>query len=131
MQKTNPIARSTAPRRSRAEWTAEVARWRRSGLGAAEYAAERGLKRSTLLWWSCQLGLALAGPSPGTRASTSSVAFLPLRVREESSAPMPRVTSARIEVLLRNGRRIRVIGDVDAELLARVIEAAEGGPDRC
>jgi len=40
------LARSA--RRSHAEWTADAIRWRKSGPGSAEYAAERGLKRSSL-----------------------------------------------------------------------------------
>ncbi len=44
---------------------------------------------------------------------------------------MPPATRGRIEILLRNGRRVRVIGDIEVERLARVIAAAEGGAVRC
>ncbi len=37
------------------DWAAEVSAWRRSGLTAAEYTQERGLKLSTLRYWSCKV----------------------------------------------------------------------------
>jgi hypothetical protein len=33
-----------------------VARWRRSGLTAREFAEREGLSGKTLAWWSCTLG---------------------------------------------------------------------------
>lgn len=116
-----------AERRSREDWTAEVSRWRRSGLGAAQYAAERGLKKSTLLWWSCQLGPILSEPTKRKDPNAATpVTFLPVHVREE---PMPRGranSTGRIEVVLCNGRRVRIRGEVDCEQLALVLEAADG-----
>lgn len=37
------------------EWSARVADWRASGLSAAKYCAERGIRTKTLLWWSSRL----------------------------------------------------------------------------
>ena len=123
MQNTGTVSARRA-RRSRAEWTADVVRWRKSGLGSAEYAAEHGLERSSLLWWSSQLGPNIdereAHPS-----SAAPVAFVPLRVREDKvavEAPAP----GYIEVVLNNGRRVRVTGAVDGAELARVVAAVEG-----
>jgi hypothetical protein len=100
-------------------------RWRKSGLGSAEYAAEHGLERARLLWWS-----SLLGPNIGEREapppSAAPVAFVPLRVREDKvavEAPAP----GYIEVVLNNGRRVRVTGVVDGAELARVVAAVEGG----
>jgi hypothetical protein len=112
-------------RRSRAEWTAEVIQWRKSGLGSAEYAKQRDLKRGTLLWWARQLGDASEARSAATRPTATPVTFVPLRVREEqveagSTGP------GSIEVILCNGRRVRVAGAVDGGTLARVLDAAEG-----
>jgi hypothetical protein len=113
-------------RRSRAEWTAEVVRWRKSGLGSAEYAATRELKRSSLLWWSSQVG-ASAVDRTAKRVSASSTAFVPLRVREDKSDGEG-VASGRgsIEVILSNGRCVRVTGAVDTAELVRVLNAVEG-----
>jgi len=58
------------------------------------------------------------------------VTFLPLRVREgqadAQTAPSPPQSSS-IEVILCNGRRVRIAGAVDSVALARVLDAAEGG----
>lgn len=113
-------------RRSREEWTAEVVRWRRSGLSSAEYAAEHGLNRGRLMWWSWQLGAA-AVDRAASRRCTAPAAFVPLRVREENLATEMVAPGGCIEVILGNGRRIRVVGAVDAAGLARVITAVEGG----
>lgn len=116
------------PRRTRSEWACEVAQWRGSGRSAAEYARERGLKHGTLLWWSTQLKRE-PKQEAAERADAPAVAFLPLRVR----SPRPAASASEaacVEVILGNGRRVRVVGEVDVAQLARVLAAAEGG-ERC
>lgn len=49
------------PKRSRAEWTKVVAKYRASGLTAEVFAARHDLNVSTLRWWSAEIGS--AGPS--------------------------------------------------------------------
>jgi hypothetical protein len=118
------IAPAKRARRTRAEWTVEVARWRKSGLGSAEYATQRGLKRGTLLWWSRQVGAVSVADGPVGAAGVKPVTFVPLRVREEHAEVS--TGQGAIEVILRNGRRVRIAGAVDGGILARVIDAAEG-----
>lgn len=112
-------------RRSRAEWTSEVIRWRGSGLSAAEYAKQRGLNRGTLLWWSRKVGRSDAEQPTMPRAAAAPVTFVPVRVREE---PLEATSLGQgsIEVILCNGRRVRIAGAVDGGTLARVLDAAEG-----
>ena len=117
MSKTESSPRRA--RRSRWEWSAEIARWERSGLSATAYAARHDLSRSTLFWWSTHLrGTSVATASPDT------VSFLPVRVRPTAPAAAPGFA---LEVTLRNGRTVRTHGDVDAFRLARVLDAIEGG----
>ena len=110
--------------RPRSEWVEEVGRWRRSGQRAAEYAALHGLHPGTLAVWGNKLGRATttAGRAPESR-------FLAVRV-----ADRPRETRAaergEIEVVLANGRCVRVRGDVPSEVVARVLDVAERG-GRC
>jgi hypothetical protein len=59
-------------------------RWRKSGVGSAEYAAQHDLKRARLLWWSAQVGKNAADRTP-SRVLTAPTAFVPLRVREAES----------------------------------------------
>lgn len=113
-----------AARRSREEWVAEIARWRRSGLGSAEYAQQHGLNRSTLLGWSFKVGAASVEHATQPPPSAP-VAFLPVRIRERQDAVL--ATASRIEIVLANGRSVRVAGAVDVGDLSRVLAAAEGG----
>lgn len=48
------------PKRSRAEWTKVVAKYRASGLTAEVFAARHDLNVSTLRWWSAEIGSASA-----------------------------------------------------------------------
>lgn len=120
-----------AQRRSRAEWAAEIAQWRQSGLSAGEYAEAHGLKRSTLCWWSSKLGGELSTSSspklPGKPISAATP-FLPLRVSGVGPAECARDHSAgELEIALPNGLVVRVRGEVSSALLSRVLEVAERG----
>lgn len=113
-------------RRTRAEWTVEVSRWRKSGLGSAEYATQRGLKRGTLLWWSRQIGAGGLAESAVATAAVNPVTFVPVRVREEHEEAAKSTGQGTLEVILCNGRRVRIAGAVDGGILACVLDAAEG-----
>lgn len=111
-----------AARRSREEWIAEIARWRKSGLGSAEYAQQQGLNRSTLLGWSFKVGAVATQPE-----SSAPVGFVPVRVREQQTGKVATSNASRIEIVLANGRTVRVAGGVDVGELARVIDVVDGG----
>jgi hypothetical protein len=105
-------------RRTRSEWTIEVARWRQSGLTASAYSIRNGLSVASLRWWSSQLR---TSPSTG-----SALRFVPLRVAlngRTEQAPFA------LDVVLRNGRTVRVRSDVDAMRLACLLDALEGGAE--
>jgi transposase len=107
-------ARQRKPR-SPLEWGAEVARWKRSGMTATEYAARHGISRSSLFAWSKHV----CG-----RRDTPASSFVPLRV---AAAKAPIATPFSLEITLRNGRTLRTHGDVDAARLACVVDALDGG----
>ena len=44
------------PKRSRAEWTRVVAKYRASGLTAEAFASRHDLNVSTLRWWGAEIG---------------------------------------------------------------------------
>jgi hypothetical protein len=98
-----------AQRASREEWVRRVASWRRSGETANVFAARYGWNPGNLRWWS----------SEERRSRGDSVAFV------EVTAAEPLRTKSCIDVLLANGRRLRVRGDVDAETVARLARALE------
>jgi hypothetical protein len=94
------------PRLTRAEWAKRVASWRRSGESARIFADRHGWKTTTLRWWSYQLG--------------RDVEFV-----EVTSAPVAPRSRATIEIVLGNGRRLRVRGDIDAAAVATLARALE------
>ena len=120
--KTRPVK---ASRRSREQWAAEIANWRKSGLNSAEYAEQHGLNRSTLLGWSFKVGSADVGRAT-PRESNAPVHFLPVHVREQQAAKETATAASRIEIVLANGRTVRITGAVDGGELAGVLAAAEG-----
>ena len=107
------------PRRSREQWAIEVERWRRSGQTAAVYAAAHGLHEGTLAGWAAKLG------SRRTEHKEAQERFLPVRV----VPPVRPAKRAALEVVLRNGRRIRIEDGFDRELLARLIAVVEGSAE--
>lgn len=101
-------------RESRDVWQRRVARWAKSGLSRAEFAAREGVKPETLAWWRWALGVA----KPSTALVKREVAF----VEVEPVAIEPR---ERIEVALSNGRVVRVPSRFDEQELGRVLVIAE------
>jgi transposase len=107
---------------TRAEWADRVARWEASGLSAAAFAAREGLAAKRLVWWRWKLR-----SSPMT-PSVTAIDFLPARIVDASSR-LPSAASP-IEIVLPNGRVVRVPAGFDAAELERVLAVA-AGPDAC
>ena len=98
-------------RGTRAEWAERVRRWRASGLTAREFAAQHRLKRSTLVWWSSALA----------RASRAGPPFVEVVRPPQGAAP----DDGLLEVVLRDGLRVRVSGSFDPAVLLRLLAALE------
>jgi hypothetical protein len=104
-------------RRSAAEWSQIVKRWRASGLSAREYAERDGLVASTLSWWGTRVGGRSAGRDKRRGAVPGPSSFTELRVvagRPEWSV---------IEVAGPRGLVVRVRGEVEERALLRVLRA--------
>ena len=103
-----------AQRRTAAEWTEIVGRWRASGSSARAFGDAHGLKASTLSWWGAQLGRRKVMPDGAPQEGPG---FTRLRV-------VPgKVASGCIEVHSRSGLWVRVGGVVDPDALASVLRA--------
>lgn len=113
-------------------WKERLERWAKSGVGAEQFAVREGVKPAALKWWRWRLGgedrkkgpeptaVATASPTPPQRVGARPV-FVEV---EAASTPAP-TESARYEVVLGNGRVVRVpVGFSDGEL-ARVLVIAE------
>lgn len=121
MSNTQTVKRAgKRPSRSRPEWLSEVQQWRQSGQSASEYARAHDLDAGTLAWWASRFKKE-AG-IPRVRRNKPKPAFLAVQVRQ-SRAPL----EGTFEVVLANGRCVRVSGDFDVERVSRLLAAAEGG----
>jgi transposase len=109
---------------TRSDWAERVGRWQRSGLGAGEFAEREGVNPRRLVWWRWKLRAAPPSPPP----PTPEVRFLPVHV--VSSASGPSGAGVALEVVLPNGRVVRVAPGFDPGMLESVLLIASGGA-RC
>jgi hypothetical protein len=99
-------------RETRAEWARRIEEWSSSGLTGAEFAAEVGVKESTLRHWKWQL-------DRKARSRARKPTFVRVAPVEVRAVP---VVVEPIEIVLRGGIRIRVPERFDAGALRRVLE---------
>jgi hypothetical protein len=94
---------------SRDEWARRVRDWEASGLSAADYGRRRHLRPGALTWWRWKL----------SHDEATSPAFVEVHVVDDvADAPS-------VEVVLTNGRIVRVPPSFDDDALARVMSLAE------
>ena len=86
-------------------------------LTAREFAAANGLRADSLYRWSWEQRRMPETPLQRT-------GFTEVRLTEATTAA-PRATSQQFELVLRNGRTLRVFGDVDPSRLRAWVEALE------
>jgi len=112
-------------RRDAQEWSRLVRKWKRSGLGRAEFAARHGVAASTLSWWKWRLDRAhahAAAAATTTRREQDSSAVKLVRVElgggETEEAP------ARLawELESPSGHTLRVYEGAGGESLRAAIE---------
>jgi len=120
-------------------WAKRVERWADSGLTAKEFAAETGLNANTLMHWKWRLGAEARRRERAPRPIVEPVRFVevtpPAPAAQElaSAAPAdpppppvaPALGDEPLEVILRDGLRIRVPVQFDASTLRRVVAALE------
>jgi transposase-like protein len=89
-------------------WRRMVRRRARSGLSVRAWCLKHNLQQSAFYWWRREMARRDTGqPAP---------VLVPVRLTEDSSAKADPV----IEILLANGRRVRVHGPVDQQALAYI-----------
>lgn len=92
----------------RETWATRVSEWKRIGPTAADYAERKGLKASTLTWWSSELGRAAAISQPP--------AVQVLVAQRSASA---------LEVVQPSGVKIAMPVDFDEATLGRLLTLLE------
>jgi len=99
-------------RATRGEWAARVARWERSGLTRAQFAARERINARTLSFWKWKLGAA-ATVRPASRA----VSFVELVGTTSGGSAL--------ELVLPAGYRISVAPGFDAATLRTLLTVLE------
>ena len=94
-----------------------LARYRRSGVGAVQFAQEHGIPAGRLHYWIYQKGR--TRPSPSLRASLSKPVFQELEV----GTMLPVVDGWVAEVNLPGGLAIRLSQKATAEWIGSVVQA--------
>ena len=92
------------------EGRALVRRWEESGQSAQEFCQAEEIKPQRLGYWRARLG--------GDGGNVAEPRFIPVRIKDTRS-------EGSLEVVLKSGRLVRVLGAVDGERVRAVIEAAE------
>ena len=105
-----------------------VAEWRRSGQSAAEFGGRRGISQWVLYSWVKQVGAGAKGRRQKRRAVRSSttgeaLGFIPVRLVGDGHADSPARTEGAVEIQLRGGDVVRVVGEVSTERLRAVVMA--------
>jgi transposase-like protein len=127
----------------RAYWEEVVRRWQESGQSVRGYCRAEGLRESAFFFWRRKLErrgqpseakgpprlpppLASAVPALKRRSSSPRgvPAFLPVRVTSGGPAEAPRG----VEIVLTNGRLVRVGAGFDRQTLAEVLAVLEVRP---
>ena len=120
---------------AREEWAKRVERWRDSGLGCAEFAAELGVNARTLTYWKWVLGKEARGEKRVWKARKARAPRVPRPATSEPPGSIPVKTGlvevqasprdGRFELELGAGRRLRVPMSFDAAELRRLIDVLE------
>jgi hypothetical protein len=106
-------------RRAAAEWSSIIERWRASGLTARAFSEEAGVAMASLYLWRKQLGTSVRQDAATEGALKPSAAFSEIRLAATQSH------GGRVEIVARNGRVVRVDGDVSVQTLRSVLMAVE------
>lgn len=106
-------------RRSREEIGRLVAEFRSCGLSQRRFALSRGLNPVTFGFWLRRLGGLVTTRETGR-------ALVPVRIRE-SQFPSRAASCHGVEVVLRNGRVLRVPADLEGDRLASLADILEAG----
>ncbi|MBI2307910.1 MAG: hypothetical protein HYU78_11475 [Rhodocyclales bacterium] len=111
-------------RTDRTEWLQRLERWRRSGIDLRAFAAQERLSFRRMAWWRWRLtrdGLftSSAGRATALVPISESLAFVELE-------PEPSAQLSPFEVVLGNGRIVRVPPAFDDGSLSRLLVVADG-----
>ncbi|MFH1738785.1 MAG: hypothetical protein ABIH23_07235 [bacterium] len=110
-------------------WRGMVGAWEKSGVTQRAFCEEKGISLSAFCWWRCRFRReeresrgAKGGRKRTRKTALPSSSFLPVRIE---SGLLDSLGEGVIEVVLRNGRCLRVPRDFNAEALAGLARELE------
>ena len=106
------------------KWQMLMQAWQGSGFSQSKFCRRQGVPLSTFNYWKRRLEQS-GHASAGNADAAATAGFVPVRVLNPST-----VGTQRVEVRLRNGRRLRCAADLPEDLLRRLLTAleADGAP---
>ena len=113
----------------REQWLGHVEAQAASGLSGVAYCRRHGLRAKSFYRWRRVLGRAVASyENVCAKDEQAKPVFAEVRVRDAAFVAEHRVMDgcARVEVVARDGRTIRVWPGFDGETLARAVAVLEG-----
>jgi transposase len=99
-------------------WRQVLARWRRSGLSVRAFCRAEGVSEPAFYWWRRRLD----------QVDHKKPAFLPVHVVADEARE---TATGGIEVVLANGRCLRVGPGFDPDTLVKVVDLLEAGEASC
>lgn len=112
----------------RAAWQKLLESWSASGQKQAEFCRRQGLSQNTFSGWKRRLSWRTAiDCPPSSKVLSQSALFVPVRVRPSKVAVDSASADAAplVEIVLRNGRVLRVALNAEYEAVARLALALE------
>lgn len=105
-----------------------LAKWRRSGQSAAAFADRHGISQWALYSWAKQAEARGNRRRPRRRSVRRSTTagtpgFVPVRLVGDEHADPPTRAEGIVEIELRSGEVVRVVGEVSTERLRAVVAA--------
>jgi hypothetical protein len=100
-------------------WAARVARWQRSGLTAAAFAAREGCKAGTLAYWKWKLRQVERTQRGGPAVAKPPVSFV------EVVSPAGDGAETSVEIVVSGGYRVRMPPGAAHETLRTVLDVLE------
>ena len=106
-----------------AAWRRRLARHADSGQTVRAWCDRHGVKEATFHWWRRELTRRDAEQLPSVRrdAEAQANSFVPVHVTDDAA----RDGDGQIEIELTDGRRVRVTGTVNREMLTQVLDVLE------
>ena len=117
-----PTGKPRDPRKERF-WRQAIRRWRKSGLSAAAFCLDNGLTEAHFYAWRRTLAARDA-----ESMSFAQVHVLTDETVDNGSGPPPVTSSGALELVLANGRLLRIGAGFDQDTLRRLLPLVEEAP---